>query len=147
MSSFDRDVGRDPVAGHHGPSGALKAALDNPNTKKMEKISNLDECASALVKTSNISREDTPHARCRGGPPVGVQIRNEAALTALREGKRSGKIAFVIDCEGVSAVKFWQLGICAINLATGEIIDIGEISTVAADFMRQKDTSGSRVHQ
>jgi len=125
----------------------LKAALDNKNTKKMEKISNLDKRASALLKTSGISPEDTPHARCRGGPPVGVQIKNEAALTALREGKRSGKLAIVMDCEGVSAVKFWQLGICAINLATGEIIDIGEISTVAADFMRQKDTSGPRVHQ
>ena len=68
-------------------------------------------------------------------------------MTALREGKRGGKIAFVVDCEGVSAVKFWQLGICAIYLATGEIKDIGEISTVAAEFMRQKDTSGPRVHQ
>ena len=125
----------------------MKAALDNPNTKKIEKISNLDKRGSALVKTSNISRKDSPHARCRGSPPVGVQIKNEASLTALREGKRSGKFAIVIDGEGVCAEKFWQLGICAINLATGEIIDIGEISTVAADFMRQKDTSGPRVHQ
>ena len=68
-------------------------------------------------------------------------------MTALREGKRSGKLAIVIDGEGVCAVKFHQLGICAINLATGEIIDIGEISTVAADFMKQQDTSGPRVHQ
>ena len=130
----------------------MKAALDNPNTKEIEKISNLDKRASALVKTalvktSHISREDSPRARCRGGLPVGSQIQNEAALKALREGKRSGKFAIVIDGEGVCAEKFWQLGICAINLATGEIIDIGEISTVAADFMRQKDTSGPRVHQ
>lgn len=125
----------------------MRAALDNKNTKKMEKISNLDKRASALVKTSDISRKDSPHARCRGGPPAGVQKRSEDALTALREGVCSGKIAFVIDCEGVSAVKFWQLGICAINLATGEVKDIGEISTVAAEFMRQKDTSGPRVHQ
>ena len=124
----------------------MKAALDNPNTKKMETISNLDERASALVKTSNISREDTPHARCRGFP-AGVQIKNESALKALREGKRSGKFAIVIDGEGVCAEKFWQLGICAINLATGEIIDIGEISTVAADFMEQQGRSGPRVHQ
>ena len=129
----------------------MKAAFDSPNTKKIEKISNLDKRGSALVKTalvktSNISRKDSPHARCRGYP-VGVQKKNEAALTALREGKRSGKFAIVIDGEGVCAVKFWQLGICAINLATGEIMDIGEISTVAADFMRQKDTSGPRVHQ
>ena len=125
----------------------MKAALDNPNTKEMEKISNLNKRGSALVKTSNISREDTPRARCRGGPPVGVQIKNEAALKALRDGIRSGKFAIVIDGEGVCAVKFHELGICAINLATGEIKDIGEISTVAADFMRQKDTSGPRVHQ
>ena len=125
----------------------MKAALDNPNTKKMETISNLDKRASALVKTGDVSREDSPLARCRGGPPVGVQIQSEAALKALREGVRSGKIAIVIDGEGVCAVKFHQLGICAINLATGEIKDIGEISTVAADFMRQKDTSGPRVHQ
>jgi len=125
----------------------LKAALDNPNTKEMLKILDLDQRASALVKTSDRSREDSPLARCGGGPPVGVQRKNEAALTALREGKRSGKLAIVMDGEGVCAVKFHQLGICAINLATGEIIDIGEISTVAADFMRQKDTSGPRVHQ
>ena len=125
----------------------MKAAFDNKNTKKMETISNLNKRGSALVKTSNISREDTPRARCRGGPPVGVQIKSEAALTALREGKRSGKFAIVIDGEGVCAEKFWQLGICAINLATGEIMDIGEISTVAADYMKQKDTSGPRVHQ
>ena len=125
----------------------MKAALDNKNTKKMEKISNLDKRASALVKTSDISRKDSPHARCRGGPPAGVQKRSEDALTALREGVRSGKFAFVLDCEGMSAVKFWQLGVCAINLATGEIIDIGEISTVAADFMKQQDTSGPCVHQ
>ena len=129
----------------------MKAALDNPNTKEIEKISNLDKRGSALVKTalvktSNISRKDSPHARCRGYP-VGVQKKNEAALTALREGKRGGKFAIVIDGEGVCAEKFWQLGICAINLATGEIIDIGEISTVAADFMKQQDTSGPRVHQ
>ena len=124
----------------------MKAALDNKNTKKMEKISNLDKRASALVKTSDISRKDSPHARCRGGPPAGVQKRSEDALTALREGKRSGKLAIVIDGEGPGA-DFWQLGICAINLATGEIKDIGEISTVAAEFMRQKDTSGPRVHQ
>ena len=125
----------------------MKAALDNKNTKKMEKISNLDGCASALVKTSNISREDSPRARCRGGPPVGVQKRNEAALKALREGKRSGKFAIVIDGEGVCAVKFWQLGICAIDLGTGRLIDIDEISTVAADFMEQQGRSGPRVHQ
>ena len=129
----------------------MKAALNSPNTKEIEKISNLDKRGSALMKTalektSNISRKDSPHARCRGHP-VGVQEKNETALTALREGKRSGKFAIVIDGEGVCAVKFWQLGICAINLATGEIKDIGEISTVAADFMRQKDTSGPRVHQ
>ena len=125
----------------------MKAALDNPNTHKMLKILHLDQRALALLKTSGISQEDSPRARCRGGPPVGVQIKSEAALTALREGKRSGKLAIVIDGEGVCAVKFHQLGICAINLATGEIKDIGEISTVAADFMRQKDTSGPRVHQ
>ena len=123
----------------------MKAALDNKNTKKMEKISNLDKRASALVKTSDISRKDSPHARCRGFP-AGVQIKNESALKALREGKRSGKFAIVIDGEGPGA-DFWHLGICAINLATGEIKDIGEISTVAAEFMRQKDTSGPRVHQ
>ena len=125
----------------------MKAALDNPNTKKMETISNLDKRASALVKTGDVSREDSPLARCRGGPPVGVQIQSEAALKALREGKRSGKFAIVIDGEGHGAEKFWQLGICAINLATGKIMDIDQISTVAADFMTQKDTSGSRVHQ
>ena len=124
----------------------MKAALNNPNTKEIEKISNLDKRASALVKTGDVSREDSPLARCRGGPPVGVQIQSEAALKALREGVRRGKFAFVIDGEGPGA-DFWQLGICAINLATGEIIDIGQISTVAADFMRQKDTSGPRVHQ
>ena len=125
----------------------MKAALDNPNTPKMQMDPDLNKRAMFLLKTSDISREDSPRARCRGGPPVGVQIRSEAALKALREGVRSGKIAIVIDGEGVCAVKFWQLGICAINLATGEIIDIGQISTVAADFMRQKDTSGPRVHQ
>ena len=123
----------------------MKAALNNPNTKEIEKISNLNKRASALVKTSDISQVDSPSARCRGFP-AGSQIRNEAALKTLREGVRSGKFAFVIDGEGPGA-DFWQLGICAINLATGEIIDIGQISTVAADFMRQKDTSGPRVHQ
>jgi len=123
----------------------VKAALNNPNTKEIEKISNLNKRASALVKTSDISQVDSPSARCRGFP-AGSQIRNEAALKTLREGVRSGKFAFVIDGEGPGA-DFWQLGICAINLATGEIIDIGQISTVAADFMRQKDTSGPRVHQ
>jgi len=123
----------------------LKAALDNPNTKKMQMDPDLNKRAMFLLKTSARSREDTPHARCRGFP-AGVQIKNESALKALREGKRSGKFAIVIDGEGPGA-DFWQLGICAINLATGEIKDIGEISTVAADFMRQTDTSGPRVHQ
>ena len=68
-------------------------------------------------------------------------------MRALREGIRSGKIAFFIDGEGHGAVNFWQLGICAIDLRTGRLIDIGEISTVAADFIKQKDTSGSRVHR
>ena len=124
----------------------MKAALNNPNTKEIEKISNLNKRASALVKTSDISQVDSPSARCRGFP-AGSQIRNEAALKTLREGVRSGKFAFVIDGEGHGAEKFWQLGICAINLATGKIMDIDQISTVAADFMTQKDTSGSRVHQ